>query len=230
LEDYRRLRSLRFQEAIKNRDQLRKPKKLTKRRMTDDEAEASAPDVRKRTRSTDPFVGAKIERLEFDEASRVERESAVGIEPRFAFDFEKDPSLLDAYKGHEMPYKDLRAFMLSRPRWDAYLRKHFSLLSKENQMSRVLLAAVLNLTAEHKINGSGLIRKPNVTSFANSDLRLFILASDGVVRWYERDKPAYDRVILENRHDAKTMVLKMMDRMAWLRDDRTCIVVKLDGD
>jgi hypothetical protein len=181
-------------------------------------------------------MGAKMDRLDSEDGSSVSISNTrpeprtMGLEPRHVFDFESNPALLDSYDGHEMPYKDLRTFLTSRPRWDAYLRKHFSLLSKENQMSRVLLAAVLNLTAEHKISYSGLIRKPETKSVPNSSLRMFIIASDGVVRWYERDKPEYDRVILEERGDVKAMVSRMMERMSWLRDDRTCIVVKLEGE
>ena len=118
------------------------------------------------------------------------------------FDFEHDPKLLPVVSPMNdpvggIPYTDFRAFTLNRPAWKM-LRHHISLLPKEATMSRVLLTALRHLSAVDVLRRPGLVREPVTKTFENSDLKMFVIASDGVVRWYSKHKNDYDQVSLRS--------------------------------
>ncbi|KAJ3080681.1 hypothetical protein HK102_002885, partial [Quaeritorhiza haematococci] len=118
----------------------------------------------------------------------------------------------------EYTYQDFRDFVTSRPIWP-FLRKHVSLLKKEETCSRVLLASIRHLTPECKLTQPGLLRVPETRSFANRDLRLFVMGSDGVIRFYDQFIEQYQAMIMKNENNIERMVDQLKDYMKWLRDD-----------
>ncbi|KAI8801304.1 hypothetical protein BJ742DRAFT_838062 [Cladochytrium replicatum] len=125
----------------------------------------------------------------------------------------------------EFSYPEFRWWAMARPRWE-FLRKHLSLLKKEQQMSRVLLAAMRNLNANHRLTLPGLIRKPEVTSIANRELVLFVVASDGVIRFYEKFRDEFRGMIMRHLDEVERSTEVLKEYMKWLRDDRSVIVAR----
>ncbi|TPX36740.1 hypothetical protein SmJEL517_g01283 [Synchytrium microbalum] len=154
--------------------------------------------------------------------------SATGPQvPSVKFAFEKMTSLsdLEGVNPLEFPYSELREWMLARPAW-GFLSKHLSLLKKETQMSRVLLSAVRGLDHRHHLASPGLVRVPDVTSIPNHELRSFVVASDGVIRFFKRFKKVFQEIISRNAETPEKCVEEMMNNLKWLRDDRSIIVCR----
>ncbi|TPX38397.1 hypothetical protein SeMB42_g04131 [Synchytrium endobioticum] len=147
--------------------------------------------------------------------------------PQLKFAFEKMHSLsdLEGVNPLEFPYSELREWLLVRPNW-AFLSKHLSLLKKESQMSRVLLSAVIGLDHRHRLNSPGLVRVPEVAAIPNHELRSFVIASDGVIRFYKRCKKIFQSIISRNADTPEKCVEEMMSNLKWLKDDRSIIVCR----
>ncbi|KAJ3129618.1 hypothetical protein HK098_000769 [Nowakowskiella sp. JEL0407] len=147
--------------------------------------------------------------------------------PHILFPFEVATSLqeLAQIETNDFVYSEFRWWIMSRPKWE-YLRKHVSLLKKETHLSRVLLAALRNLNASHRLTCPGLLRTPETKSIANRDLALFVVASDGVIRYYDKFKEEFQGMVMRNSEDPERIVELMKEYMKWLRDDRSVIVCR----
>ncbi|KAJ1547146.1 hypothetical protein HK096_004170 [Nowakowskiella sp. JEL0078] len=124
----------------------------------------------------------------------------------FPFEVVASMEELEAFDDSEFVYAEFRWWVMARPKWD-YLRKHVSLLKKETHLSRVLLAALRNLNATHKLVHHGLLRVPETRSIANKDLAMFVVASDGVIRFYDKFKDEFRSKITKNPEDPEKIVV-----------------------
>lgn len=242
--EYRRQRTERWAECAAKRDQLTQqqlgpdraasttPEEGPQKRTADDRSPPTSPSPRKRRRKggsedRDTPSPAPVRSPALGAAA------SGGQRPRHVFDFEYDPRLLPELspmddKEGGIPYLDFREFTLDRPAWKM-LRHHISLLPKEAAMSRVFLTALRNLSDEDRLRCPALVRVPETRTFLNADIRLFLIASDGVVRWYGKQRHQYDELIVQHENDPSKLVDRMMNKMKWLMDDRSCIVVKFPG-
>ena len=49
---------------------------------------------------------------------------------------------------------------------------------------------------------------------------MFIITSDGVIRFYEKFKEHFQNMIMAYEHQPEKMAMKLKDYMKWLGDDR----------
>ena len=139
---------------------------------------------------------------------------------------------LDTYRcesgiGNEgdVKYCMFRSWLVERESW-AYLSKHLSLLPLETQMSRVFLTALKALKApEHYLSAPGLVRVPQTACLPNKDLRLFLVASDGVIRFYDKFRKDYDEVVMRYGERNPTRCVEELKKfLVWIGDDRSVIL------
>lgn len=148
------------------------------------------------------------------------------------FGFEKPTFPKESLKGlnprAQFSYVEFREWVVSRPAWQALLCRHISLLPKESQMSRILLAAIHKLRYPYNaLVKPGLIRTPATARVANKRLKLFCVASDGVIRFYEQLKNEFDSLIVKYAdNNMEKCVEEMKKLMEWVGDDRSLILGK----
>ncbi|ORX84459.1 hypothetical protein BCR32DRAFT_277156 [Anaeromyces robustus] len=82
---------------------------------------------------------------------------------------------------------------------------------------------LMNFRPQHKLKASGLKRQPDVVAVLNCDLKLFVLASDGVIKFYNTFKNKYNDIIIKNHDNLKNMARILMEYMSFLGDDRSVV-------
>ncbi|KAI9207898.1 uncharacterized protein BJ171DRAFT_257015 [Polychytrium aggregatum] len=127
----------------------------------------------------------------------------------------------------DFTYDELRGFIRGRPNWK-FLCKHVSLLQSKESVSQILLASIRSLGASNKMNGvAGLLRTPETTRIPTAHLKMVVLASDGVIRYYSKCKDDFQSIIIRNQESAAKVVDELKEYMKWLRDDRSVIACRL---
>lgn len=91
---------------------------------------------------------------------------------------------------------------------------------QEEKCSRVLLAAIKYLNATHRLTQPGLLRVPETSAIPNRELKMFIITSDGVIRFWDKFKDQFQNMIMANEHSPEKLANKLKDYMKWLGDDR----------
>ena len=71
------------------------------------------------------------------------------------------------------------------------------------------------------------MRVPETTSIPTKDLRMFIVTSDGVIRFYEKFREQYQAMIMRNEQNPERLASKLKDYMKWLGDDRSIIICRV---
>ncbi|KAJ3222307.1 hypothetical protein HK099_002457 [Clydaea vesicula] len=124
-------------------------------------------------------------------------------------------------------YNEFVEFVAGRPNYDV-LQKHMA-LKKKAQPSRVLQASIKHLNIDNKIITPGLLRVPETTSIPNAELRQILIASDGVVRFYNYLGSEIRSVLMSNYKNQDRIVDELKDYLTWLRDDKSIIVVEFNN-
>ncbi len=76
------------------------------------------------------------------------------------------------------------------------------------------------LDQRHLLKQAGILRVPDVTCVRNDEIRLFIIASDGVIRFYEELKEQYQNMIMKLESQPEKLIDKLKSYLKWLGDDR----------
>ncbi|OUM65623.1 hypothetical protein PIROE2DRAFT_7382, partial [Piromyces sp. E2] len=143
----------------------------------------------------------------------------------FQFEFEKNPniSLKELHNlSNQFSYEEIIPFLISRPNW-SILSKHIS-LSKKNLATSKLFSSTINiLNRENFIKDCSLRRIPEITSLKNSDLKLFIIASDGVIRSYFDYKNQYHSMIINNYKSPEKLMGAFKEFSSSINDDHSFI-------
>ncbi|ORX76322.1 hypothetical protein BCR32DRAFT_271358 [Anaeromyces robustus] len=143
----------------------------------------------------------------------------------FQFDFEKNPNitLKELHNlANQINYEEIIPFLTSRPNWPK-ISKHISLSKKNLSNSRLISSSINLLTTQHKINSCSLKRKPEITTIKNSELKLFIIASDGVIRSYYEYKDQYNSIITNNYKNPERLLSAFKEFSSSINDDHSLI-------
>lgn len=232
--EYRRERARRWEECMakvaKNASKLDTPQEggndtetaeeLASKRPADEQRSPEAPSPRKRRKQDTPSPAPTPRLSPRPGTKHLSEPSPPGGPPRHVFDFEFDPLALPAVSPlvdleGGIPYSDFRQWTLTRPTWKNMLRHHISLLPKESAMSRVFLTALRHLNARDKLRSPGVVRVPETKTFENSELRMFVIASDGVIRWYSKFRAEYNEIMVTNEAEPVKIADKLMNKMKW---------------
>jgi len=147
-------------------------------------------------------------------------------EPRkFKFEFEKSNMTVEELRTISpitYTYESIRSFIVKQERWQKLLKKHIK-LPESFDTSSLLCSALMNFRPQHKLKASGLKRQPDVVAVLNCDLKLFVLASDGVIKFYSIFKNKYNDIIIKNHDNLKNMARILMEYMNFLGDDRSVV-------
>jgi len=144
---------------------------------------------------------------------------------KFKFEFEKNDMTVEELKTISpitYTYDSIRSFIVKQDRWNKFLKKHIR-LPESFDTSSLLCSAVMNFRPQHKLKASGLKRQPDVLAVLNCDLKLFVLASDGVIKYYSIFKNKYNDIIIKNHNNLKNMARNLMEYMSFLGDDRSVV-------
>jgi serine/threonine protein phosphatase PrpC len=144
---------------------------------------------------------------------------------KFKFEFEKPNITVEELKAISpitYTYDSIRSYIVKQERWQKLLKKHIK-LPESFDTSSLLCSAVMNFRPQHKLKASGLKRQPDVVAVLNCDLKLFVLASDGVIKFYNIFKNKYNDIIIKNHSNLKNMARILMEYMSFLGDDRSVI-------
>lgn len=146
-------------------------------------------------------------------------------ESEFQFDFEKNPNitLKELHNlSNQINYEEIIPFLVSRPNW-SILSKHIS-LSKKNLATSKLFSSMINiLNKDNFVRDCSLKRIPEITSIKNSDLKLFIIASDGVIRSYFDYKNQYHSMIVNNYKNPEKLIGAFKEFSSSINDDHSFI-------
>jgi serine/threonine protein phosphatase PrpC len=152
-------------------------------------------------------------------------ENAISETRRFKFEFERSNITIEELKAISpltYSYDSIRSFIVKQDKWNKLLKKHIR-LPESFDTSSLLCSALMNFRPHHKLKASGLKRQPDIVSILNCDLKLFVLASDGVIKYYSTFKNKYNDIIIKNHNNLKNMARILMDYMSFLGDDRSVI-------
>ncbi|OUM69870.1 hypothetical protein PIROE2DRAFT_2056, partial [Piromyces sp. E2] len=144
---------------------------------------------------------------------------------KFKFEFERQNMTVEELKiisPITYTYDSIRSFIVKQERWQKLLKKHIK-LPESFDTSSLLCSALMNFRPQHKLKASGLKRQPDVVAILNCDLKLFVLASDGVIKYYSIFKNKYNDIIIKNHNNLKNMARILMEYMSFLGDDRSVI-------
>jgi len=144
---------------------------------------------------------------------------------KFKFEFERTNITVEELKAISpitYTYDSIRSFIVKQERWQKLLKKHIK-LPESFDTSSLLCSAVMNFRPQHKLKASGLKRQPDVIAVLNCDLKLFVLASDGVIKYYSIFKNKYNDIIIKNHNNLKNMARILVEYMSFLGDDRSVI-------
>lgn len=144
---------------------------------------------------------------------------------KFKFEFEKPNMTVEELKTISpttYTYESIRSFIVKQDRWQKLLKKHIR-LPESFDTSSLLCSALMNFRPQHKLKASGLKRQPDVLAVLNCDLKLFVLASDGVIKYYSIFKNKYNDIIIKNHNNLKNMARILLEYMSFLGDDRSIV-------
>lgn len=144
---------------------------------------------------------------------------------RFRFEFERSNITLEELKEISpinYTYDNIRSYIVKQDRWDKLLKKHIR-LPESFDASSLLCSALMNFHPQHKLKAPGLKRQPDIITVLNSDLKLFVLATDGVIKYYNTFKNKYNDIIIKNHNDLKNMSRLLLEYMSFLGDDRSVV-------
>ncbi|ORX41641.1 protein serine/threonine phosphatase 2C [Piromyces finnis] len=144
---------------------------------------------------------------------------------RFKFEFEKTGMTIEELRTISpvtYTYESIRSFIIKQERWQKLLKNHIR-LPESFDTSSILCSALMNFHPHHKLRAPGLKRQPDVISVLNCDLKLFILASDGVIKYYSTFKNKYNDIIIKNHENLKNMARILIEYMSFLGDDRSVV-------
>jgi len=152
--------------------------------------------------------------------------STTSTEPRkFKFEFEKSNMTVEELKTispNTYTYESIRSYIIKQERWQKLLKRHIK-LPESYDTSSLLCSALMNFRPQHKLKASGLKRQPDVLAVLNCDLKFFVLASDGVIKFYNIFKNKYNDIIIKNHNNLKNMSRILMEYMSFLGDDRSVV-------
>jgi len=151
--------------------------------------------------------------------------NAISNPTEFQFEFEKNPeiTLKEVHSLiNQLSYEEIIPYLESRPSW-AKLSKHISLSKKNLANSKLFTSCINLLSKDHYIQDCSLKRLPEITCIRNSDLRLFIIASDGVIRSYFDYKDQYHSMITSYYKNPEKLMGAFKDFSSSINDDHSFI-------
>lgn len=144
---------------------------------------------------------------------------------KFEFEFDTPRMTLKELKEinpDKFTYENIKSFIVKQERWTKLLKKHIR-LPESYDPSSLICTALLNFRTSHKLKCSALKRQPDTCAIPNSELRVFVMASDGVIKFTNLFQNKFTGMVMKHRHSLSDMAHTLLDYLSFLGDDRSVI-------